>query len=412
MRTVGDVDYEAGPWRVPNTHRRVRALCAELGVPLEPLRTPNVPEPPPAVSLAGLTTWDHNALRTGRPLEADRLDLRTGYAGETHAASAPYTTHADAYLVAPTGLTSLVEAMARDLEDVRYDHRVVDVVRRSDGAYELTVRRRLGHNAFRTVRLVAREALFVCVPPHACREWTVFREHARSVMHSVRGGALHHIYVADGRHPKRRHVKDERTLAAQYVSSQYPASPWFQASYTAGRLALFWHRLRMASRDLFWTTLRAQVQAMVGWTPRADAEHRSHHWPVAYHAWVAGSPHFELDQAVRCSIEPNPTRLPGVYLAGEAWSSHQAWIEGALETAELSVERFFTTPSEAGRCPAKEEVVVEGWPLDVSAWKAQHPGGVGPLANHLGEDVTELMLHVGHSADAWAAVHSLKRIPK
>ena len=43
-----------------------------------------------------------------------------------------------------------------------------------------------------------------------------------------------------------------------------------------------------------------------------------------------------LDGAIR----PHATDLPRLYVAGEAFSSYQAWMEGALETAELALTAF------------------------------------------------------------------------
>jgi monoamine oxidase len=406
----GRVAYEAGPWRVPETHTRVRRLFDELGVALVPLRTPSPPEEK-GPSVAGLTTWDAHALRTGDPSEADRLDLATGYADETHAASAPYTTSAERYYVAPEGFSRLVERLAATVDaDVRYDHRVVDVTVDADAPrrrYVLTVRRRVGHNAFRT-ETVRCDALAVCVPPHVCKEWTVFRAHARSVLSAVVAGPLHHIYVRDAAHPQGRHVKRADALGAQFVSSQYEGGAWFQASYTGGRLATLWHHLRLAAPDAFWTVLRTQVRNLVGWTPAEDAEHASHYWPHAYHAWRA-VPRFDLARAVHAAVRPNPHALPRVVLAGEAFSSHQAWMEGALETAELAVAALLR-PSVSRPLPerASFSLTVEGWTLDVAAWARVHPGGEAALRNHLGEDVTALLHHVGHSDHAWAVVHSLK----
>ena len=398
------VAYESGPWRVPETHTRVRRLFAEMDVALVP--RPSPPETQGMI-VPGLSTWDAHALRSGDPRVADDLDLATGYADETHAASAPYTTDADRYYVAPEGFSLLIERLAQGVQDVRYDHRVVDA-RVKGRRYELTVRRRVGHNRFRTETMEC-DALVVCVPPHACREWTIFREHARSVMSAVVPGALHHIYVRDAAHPRGKHVKAADSLAAQFISSQYEDSPWFQASYTGGRLATLWHHLRLSAPDAFWTVLRTQVRKMVGgWTPAEDAAHASHYWPHAYHAWRP-VPHFDLARAVRTAVRPNPHALPRVFLAGEAFSSHQAWMEGALETAELAVGALLARAPPRPHLAPTEHVTVEGWTLDVAEWMRVHPGGEAALRNHLGEDVTALMHHVGHSEHAWAVVHSLKR---
>jgi cytochrome b involved in lipid metabolism len=389
----GVLQYEAGPWRVPETHRRVRALFRKHGIALAPLRTPTLPSPHLA-QRQGLTTWGANALAHG-PTVADRLDLETGYADETHSASgsAPYLTDAKRYFVAPEGFSSLVNAMAGKC-DMRYNHRVQDVTREG-GMYVVHLRRRDGHNAFTDLRINV-DTIFVCVPPHACRDWKVFREHARSVMSSVETGALHHIY-ARARMPMGVHRRDA-SLAAQGVSSQY-GNDWFQASYSAGRVARLWHNLRLTSPTEFTNRLQREVRRMWG-RDLGKAETRSHHWPDAFHVWKA-VPEFDLQRAVAHAVRPSPL-LPGIFLAGEAFSSFQAWMEGALETAELALAAY--------RAPALPVLQgIEGWAIDVSRWARVHPGGASALHNHFGEDLTDLMNQVGHSDFAWAVAHSLKR---
>lgn len=409
----GALAYEAGPWRVPAGHARVRALCEELGVALKPAPTQppagaNSPLPP----APGLTTWDARALAAGDPLAADEADLATGYAGETHSASgsAPYLVDESAgFLVAPDGLSALVDALAARAGEVRYDCRVADVTRAWSGRYRVHVARRAGAAAF-AEEVVEADALFVCVPPHACRGWRAFREHARSTMAAVEPGALHHVYVAWPGFPRGVHARSARSLLGQTVSAQYEGSPWFQASYTAGRLARLWQHLRLASPRVFWARLREELREALGLEVPEDAPHRSHHWPVAYHAWRA-APGFDLARAVAMAVEPNPAALPRVYLAGEAWSSHQAWMEGALQTAELALAAFARGARPRRHVPllAPTWVRVEGRVLDVAAFAASHPGGEAALRNHLGEDVGALLAHVGHSEEAWAVVHALKR---
>lgn len=411
IRTVYEDDariaYESGPWRVPETHARVRALFEEMGVALAPMETPPLKHPAAATAvMPGLTTWDVHALAARNPLVADERDLGTGYADETHSASgsAPYqAAEATTFFVAPGGFSRLVARLAEDLR-VSFDHRVVDVTRTPEGTYQVTVSVRTGHNDFRQTTKTC-NTLFVCVPPRAFRAWTILRKHARSVACAVEEGALHHVYVASPEAP--RGVHQQHPLLGQVVSSQYAHSDWFQASYSGGRLARFWHHLRMASPSEYWATLRDELRRSMGLAVSSEARERSHYWPAAYHVWrpVVG---FDLARAVLAAVKPNPERLPGVYVAGEAFSSHQAWMEGALETAELALASFDGRISPRCAVPTDEWVRVEGHFVDVREWMGRHPGGVGPLQNHLGEDVTDLMSHVGHSDHAWATVHSLK----
>ena len=120
---------------------------------------------------------------------------------------------------------------------------------------------------------------------------------------------------------------------------------------------------------------------------------RSHFWPFAFHKWRA-TPHFDLASSVAQSVRPNPVRLPFLYCAGEAFSSYQAWIEGAIETAQMallaadedSAERATPHPP-----VDKDSVVyVEGRPIDVSSFSHVHPGEQA-FRNHIGENVDDFM---------------------
>ena len=412
------LQYESGPWRVPSSHARVRALFADARVALLPCASPPLHVSSSMKSAAvvpGLEVWDVQALQYG-PSRADAYDRNGGYADQTHCASGstPYTTApGESFYVAPAGFSEMIRWLSDEVgsEVIRTDVRVVDLTRHPAGGYSVHCVVRVGHNSFES-RTIAASRVAVCVPPRGCASWSLLREHARSVLHAVEEGALHHVYV-------RASTKEERMatrgmhfaatpLLAQTVGTQYPdaleGSYWYQASYSGGRIAWLWHRLSMVSRDHFLARLRDELYKGLG--IRSSGEVRSHHWSAGYHTWRA-APDFRLEHAVACAVRPNPMQLPNVVLANEAWSSHQAWMEGALEMAERAVEALQTdwSGSSSGCAPC---VYVEGWPVKIDTWSQRHPGGRGPLENHVGEDVTRLMLHIGHSTNAWAAVHSLK----
>jgi hypothetical protein len=425
---TGEVEYEAGPWRIPADHRRARALFARHGLPLLPLATPSPPVSrgggTDAAVRPGHSIWEMHALSSafrGDVHKADLADLATGYADQTSAASgsAPYTTKSREFFVCPLGFSALTNRMASGLgkDVVRYDHRVVDVtvvtVVGGDGgdggdgtpSYLVHVVRRVGASEFEPLPPLACDTLFVCVPPSIGREWSALRHHARSTLCAVTEGALCHVYVRHA-HPPRVHHKAPDSILAQTISSQY-GNDWFQASYSGGRIARLWHHLRSRSVAEFWSVLRRALRDTHGLHVPEAAEHRTHYWPRAYHLWRP-APGFDLPRAVRHAVEPNPRELPGLYLAGEAFSSHQAWIEGALETADLALARH--ARREDGPLPARDgETRVDGCCVDVRAWTASHPGGRGALANHAGEDLGVYMRHVGHSDEAWGVAHSLKR---
>jgi hypothetical protein len=60
---------------------------------------------------------------------------------------------------------------------------------------------------------------------------------------------------------------------------------------------------------------------------------KAHYWSVGATYWLPGTENVEeLSQRL---LHPYPQSLPGVYVCGESYSPYnQAWVEGALETAE------------------------------------------------------------------------------
>ena len=412
VRTVyeeGDIAYEAGPWRVDESHTRCRALFSEFGVELIPApkaTTFGRRKPPVDSPNTGLTSWGVTALDD--PALADTIDRLGGSAGETHSAygSNPYSADGP-FLVAPSGFSKLIERLEeRSLKsgvEVRTDARVVDIVKAGD-AYSVRTKERRG----RRFASYAEDAdmIVLCVPPHVWREWPLLAQNAKSLACAVDVEALHHVYVRwkdpSGPLPKETRVDD--TLG-EVVASQYDGSRWWQISYSGGRMARLWNNLALQDDKSLFDHIRQKMRHLF----RGDFgefDVRRHFWPFAYHKWKA-VPNFDLERSVAQSICPNPARLPGMYCAGEAFSSTQGWMEGALQTADMVLERV-RKPTHPTSVSSRWTVFVEGRPIDVSSFKGVHPGGEEALRNHIGENVDDLMAHIGHSDHSWAIVHSLK----
>lgn len=406
-KTKQHVMYESGPWRIAEEHRRVFGLFKEMKVSLLPLKTPTPKYGSPSVVIPGLSSWDTSALTERNPLLADEIDLSTSYADETHSASgsAPYSVNTEQFFFAPTGFTSVITKLSENLP-IDYNCRVADVHRLQNGKYVLTTVVRKGKSKFTQTQSVQCSHLFVCTPPAACSNWHIFREHAKSVMSAVEPGQLHHVYVQDSRFPRRTHSLHPTSLLSQTISSQYDHSHFFQAAYTGGRLARFWHNLKLQNAVDFVLLLKEEVMKATGFRIAKGAVVKSHYWPMGYHIWRT-VPNFNLKKSVRLSICPNPIDLPNVYLAGEAFSSHQAWMEGALETADLALASFYDPPP--FKQPDKGDTTVEGRVISLSKWANVHPGGKSAIVDHKGEDLAALLSHFGHSTHAWAVVHSLKK---
>lgn len=408
---TGQLMYESGPWRIPSDHRRMRAMCAKYSIELVEMDKIHAHDVNSA-SIRGLSIWGSNALVNRDPLVADMLDLETVYADVTKAAagSLPYMSSSEKYFAAPLGFSELTRRMEADARrlgvDVSTDCRVVDIVK-NGSAYDVSAVRRVA-NRFENVAIKA-NAIFVCVPPHIAREWTILREHAMPAVCSVTSQTLNHIYAHDAEMASSTfHIRRAQSLLAQSIGDPY-GTGWFQLSYTGGRLARFWYNLWLSDRVRCLKTLMCETWKQLN-IPRLLTNVRMHFWEHAYHMWVP-TPGFDMQHAMDLVRQPHPFALPNVYLAGEAFSEHQAWMEGALSTAERAVAAFVQPSRPHGRLPdPRREVVLDGRILCVSKWSKVHPGGAKAIQNHMRDaDVKKLWEHIHTSDTAWAIVLSLQR---
>ena len=405
IRTVyddrGSVEYEAGPWRIPDSHRRAIDLFRRHGIELRPIKTRMPSKVTKSPVIPGLTAWDVLASNTLDPLQADRRDYATGYNEETYAESStsPYMTEARTYFVADDGFSALAQSMA-STASIEYDTRVVDIVFHGN-FYSVQCVQRI-KNRF-VERVHHAHAVFVCVPPHVAREWPHFCRDARGHLSCVESACLHHIYVS-GDAGKRHAI---HPLIGQTVGDQY-GSGFFQASYSAGRIARMWYHLRLAYPSMFARLLTRAMKVLMGLSI-VDRQVRSHFWEHAYHRWRS-VPGFNLEMAVRNRIHPHPIRLPNLFWVGEAFSSYQAWIEGALETAELAVKACISRRiSMCIRNASKDEMVLDNRILgNLREWARVHPGSEKAILSHLGEDISHLFRHINHSDHAWATLLAMQ----
>lgn len=411
------VSYEAGAWRVDETHTRVREEFARYGVALE--AAPRAVIEPPASSASssaslsrpsddsiarGISQWDAWTARQG-PSFADEEDLRTGYAGVSDSANGSDPYQADGpFFVAPLGFSEWIQRLESDVRDrgvnVRTSTRVEDMRKNERGRYELVCKRRDGNRFHRETHIV--DQVVLCTPPSAWQDWPLLRRYARSLSSAVDAEILHHIYVRSSSPPPMfSRVQDGQNV----VAPQYATNAWWQVSYSSGRVARYWHNLALQDDKSFLRRIRTLVGNVLGNDERVERVKR-HYWAFAIHKWKP-VPHFDLKRAVHASIRVNPHWLPNVFCAGEAFSSHQGWMEGALQTAEMVSRAMRAPPPDLSQC-VDTCVLVEGRPVDVGIFANVHPGSSNALTSRYGQDVDDFLLQYHHSPHAWAIVHSLK----
>ena len=66
---------------------------------------------------------------------------------------------------------------------------------------------------------------------------------------------------------------------------------------------------------------------------------KAHPWSEGCSYWTPGL--YDPQELSEKILKPLPFRFPTLYVCGESYSLKQCWMEGALEHAELLLQRYF-----------------------------------------------------------------------
>jgi len=469
--------YERGAWRIASHHRRAVALYAHYGIRLSAAShsragaahvLPGTNPARDAAALSGeVSLWDAVAKNTDVPT-AQRDDRDTGYMGLTQAASttAVYGVGALAasgtgsaaaagagrggsadkepdYLVpAADGMDAVIRALVDDAlrlgVRIFIKHRVTDLrLSERSGLYACTVGW-LGDDGLRGRKVVTSPHVCIAVPPAAARAWSLVRERMLPLTGAVVATELMHVWarsrarpvvaqVAGGGNPDFKIVLGASPLA-QVISGDYDGQRIFQVSYSGGQAARYWlNRWQAvgstkALRDEVIGRLRSDAGGLVRLRDSDVDEVYPCFYARAVHMWRP-APSFDADRASRASVVPLAhLGVDSLTWTGEAFSTVQAWIEGALQQAERALHASTAALHRSGsRRPGRgiaraaaaappvpaDCVRVYGYDVPVAEFARTHPGGAEALAPYVGTDATEVFQHIGHSDTALAFVYAL-----
>lgn len=416
-------------WRIGETNAMMRQIAKDFGVELVPQTTPpphaeeadakkKSPETwdtaPRAPDKAPLSTFSAAALES--TALADQQDRESGYAGRTAQIAFPGETHGDHNWYAPKGMNEFPQAVARTLPEgmVMTYHRASDVIRQEDGTYKVEVLHTHGYGY--TKKIIRCNHIVLAIPPFAARTLTVAQD-MQPALFAVYERRLGHIYVQCK--PGTLNVPDTSTgadriyrmvpdsILQQIVSGDYGHNV-FQAGYACDRFERVWRELEFQGPEAVQTEVKRQLAKLSGILDPNLAESIEkafvrilfvHRWQVEAH--VLGKTKEELSLQ---AITPNPAKLPGLYLVGEAYSAQQGWTEGAVWTASKVAElisrqkiipkgsRDVATMSPYAKpCEVDDaSLLYRGLVLDASSWPELHPGGPRPIRWMQGHDVTTM----------------------
>jgi monoamine oxidase len=364
---------------------------------------------------------------------ADLQDRESGYAGRTSEISWPDQTHGNDCWFVDGGMDRYPTELAKTLPEgcLLLNHRVKEVEKTKDG-YRVSVVKRDG-NDYTPMEWECSQVV-LATPPVSLRALKVAKDMLPALF-AVSERRLGHAFVKckpgltypdvpdRSDVPDRVYRKLPDSILQQFISGDYGHGV-FQAAYACDRFERVWRELQYHGSDVVMDQVKKQLAKISGlkpppegWDDAIEEVHIRlgfvHRWQIEAH--VLGKNKEDLSMQ---AITPNPARLPGLYLVGEAFSPQQGWTEGALWTADKVVNIIAKARQSAnkysfdntmfgkhsGKISLKKDedgklqgentpeaiMTYKGMVMDVSEWHERHPGGAGMIKGHTQEDVSEL----------------------
>lgn len=119
-----------------------------------------------------------------------------------------------------------------------------------------------------------------------------------------------------------------------------PACGIVMLSYTDGRDARHLLKILDKGEEDLEEYLMKEIRRMFPQHTIPDPQFfKAHPWFEGCTYWLPGS--YSPKELSEQALQPFPDSMPGIYCCGESFSLRQAWMEGALEHADLLLKKFF-----------------------------------------------------------------------
>tara|TARA_B110000208_G_scaffold4196_1_gene5521 strand:+ start:424 stop:1983 length:1560 start_codon:yes stop_codon:yes gene_type:complete len=293
------------------------------------------------------------------------------------------------YFILSTGFSSLInnlEMKIKDKVEIQLDTSIHDV-----GPNFVLVK-----SGKRDKKIYAHK-IILCVPQKSILSYPFFQE--KEFFHSVKPIPLLRIYA---KYPLKKGKPWfhglKRTITDNYIRQIIPidySTGLIMISYTDGDLACMWNNLAKIgpkNKELI-DKLHKEIEVLFKIKPPEPEFIKVAFWNEGVHMWKAG---YDMKDAYDKILHPEPK----IFVANEAFSLHQCWVEGSLDMCydvleELEYKR--TVPDRKKRAPKRtsktftiDEVLKKrNWMIlevkgkkriyDVGKWLSSHPGGSGSL---------------------------------
>ncbi len=425
------VIYETGPWRFHNSHNRLLKIIKELDLEYKITSSSQTNSYHQKIKLCsdiskkktckqkyrlpGYSIYDSYLLDNNKCC-GDMKSISSKIPLVMESLSSVYNVdnnYKGYYYVLTKGFSNLINNLSQAHNScIQNNTKVIDIIYQKDpNIYQITYQQRL-ENKFVTKKITSK-FVFLCLPPEYIQDWTISKEYLKPLINSVNTISLHHIYA----YSKKLNnffnnsflIKTDSALG-QIVSGDFNNN-WFQISYSGGQIADFWNHVKLNSPSIFKNKLISHFNQL-GFNKLEISKIESYYWKNAIHYWIPNF-NFNLENNVNNSIYPNPICLPNLLYAGESFSSIQGWIEGALQTSELALNKFTNIVNQKqifNELIIKkntEYVLIDNLVIDIKKWKKVHPGSEKAIRNHLGEDISQLFRQINHKDYSWGIIYNL-----
>lgn len=251
----------------------------------------------------------------------------------------------------------------------------------------------------------------------------------RSLLNSIQPEPLYRIYA--------RYPLDKKTgkvwfaempkiisnLPIKYIIPSNVEHGIIMISYTDSRFARYWINKLSAGDGVLERELSRQLKLLF---PElkipAPVWIKHYYWDMGAGYWKPGSSREKLMPQIT-----QPLADEDIYICNENYSSHQAWVEGSLESADYVLAKLGVrvsvprreklvargggaskekskskkwkayTLEEVAKHKSKSDawIAINGRVADITKWIPQHPGG-DIIMKGVGKDATKLFTSIGH----------------
>jgi len=365
LKKIGEVQWENGAGRIATSHTRVLGLLKKYGLHTVPLSSDSAYERSPnqftallPIFLEPLSSLSPTILQqhTLKQLltmvwgsHATQFYLQFPYYSEIHVLRADvalqafqHEMHSNAgFVVCQEGLSALIQSMVEEFEGlggvIQQDWTVTRMYKDNDG---MCIQ---GSHAKQRQQLRCHTCILAL---HSVAVQHIKGVNHMPVLQHLTMQPLLRIYavfpVKQGRSWFSKLPKTVTSGPLRYIIPVNAAKGIIMISYTEGKDALYWcNQSRLQQSRLQQPTVEQSIMKEV----RALYPDINIPDPIFFkmHPWSAGTTYwrpgaYSVEEASRQALHPLPREFPRLFMCGESFAVHQAWMESAVAHADLLME--------------------------------------------------------------------------